>query len=67
MEQKMTWKESLEMYFAEYMAGGFGEKWVKPEVKALFSDVEGLLTEDKEIPDELAERWEALFSEGIYL
>lgn len=62
---KMSTEESLELYLIEYMAGGFDEKWLKPEVKAVLDEAEGYLADDEGFPEELLERWRNIG--GIYL
>ncbi len=69
-EDRKTIVENMELYFGEYMAGGFDEKWIKDEAKEIFDEVEGLMMQEEpgaevDYPDELLERWAALGG-GVY-
>lgn len=56
-------KTCLLLFWEEHMAGGFAENALTDEAKSLFSEVEGYMMNDIDIPETLIRRWVALTHE----
>lgn len=57
LNQEDAIKETMEMYFEEYLAGGFDENYLRDDVLEIFGIIEECQFEEKPYPVDLVQRW----------